>query len=380
MPQVRKLKQVRSPDTTEIEQAMKQAWPIILGKIDSPDLSSLPPIYAEKMGEALCHAAELGQREARWLVDMYYTLQESRIRADSQRKSLAEHEKPNQMMVVAARMTAQLERNLQAAMFVYASSQKVGQWLMSLPGIAHTLAAGLLAYIDIERCQSVSQIWRYAGLDPTLEWYSSEKAKAIVKKTLEEVGGSNEAVDANGIVTSDFLARVCLATNRKPERLAQLALFQGQYNSIKLENLAKALTVRPWNAHLKTLCWKIGESFSKTSRNPNNLYAQVMAERRLKDNERNEAGELADQAENMLKRKKIRSSTVAYKKYKKGLLPDGHLHARAKRYAVKLFLSHLFHVMYEDRYGEPPEKPYIIAHGGHVHYIPPPNWPMANES
>jgi len=62
--------------------------------------------------------------------------------------------------------------------------------------------------------------------------------------------------------------------------------------------------------------------------------------------------------------------------YEAGRLPAGRLDLRARRYAVKLFLAHLHHVMYEDHFETPPPKPYVIEHGGHVHFIGPPNWPM----
>jgi hypothetical protein len=49
------------------------------------------------------------------------------------------------------------------------------------------------------------------------------------------------------------------------------------------------------------------------------------------------------------------------------------LHARAKRYAVKLFLAHLHEVWYREHYKTAPPIPYPIAHLGHAHYIAPPN-------
>ena len=60
------------------------------------------------------------------------------------------------------------------------------------------------------------------------------------------------------------------------------------------------------------------------------------------------------------------------------MLPPAHIHARAKRYAVKLFLSHWHHVAYMIEYdGQEPPKPYILNQDGHTHFLAPPNWPMA---
>ncbi len=134
---------------------------------------------------------------------------------------------------------------------------------------------------------------------------------------------------------------------------------------------------RPWNASLKVLCWKIGESFVKVHANESDIYGKVYVTRKVQEMEKNEAGDFADQAARALEEKKYGKETEARKAYEKGKLPQARIHARAKRYAVKLFLSHWHHVAYESYFGKEPPKPYIIEHGGHVHFVGPPNWPMS---
>ncbi len=129
---------------------------------------------------------------------------------------------------------------------------------------------------------------------------------------------------------------------------------------------------RPWNAQLKTLCWKAGESFVKVSGKDDAFYGKIYAERKSQEVAKNDAGDFADQAEAKLKKYKIGKNTDAYKSYSAGKLPPAHIHARAKRYAVKLFLSHLHHVWYELAFGEAPPNPYPIAHMGHTHMRSPP--------
>ena len=92
--------------------------------------------------------------------------------------------------------------------------------------------------------------------------------------------------------------------------------------------------------------------------------------------ENNEAGAYKGQAEAKLLKFKIGQDTDAYKAYSQGKLPPAHIHARAKRYAVKLFLAHYHHVGYELLHGELPPRPFVIEHMGHVDYMGPPNWPM----
>ena len=147
--------------------------------------------------------------------------------------------------------------------------------------------------------------------------------------------------------------------------------FAGLDPTVRWESKQK----RPWNAKLKVLTWKIGDSFVKVKAHPEDVYGKVYDERKRLEIERNEAGRFAEQAKDKLDRYRIGKDTEAYEHYSAGRLPPAHIHSRAKRYAVKLFLAHYHHVAYELRYGTPPPKPYVIEHMGHAHYLAPPNWP-----
>ena len=135
-------------------------------------------------------------------------------------------------------------------------------------------------------------------------------------------------------------------------------------------------TKRPWNASLKTLCWKIGESFVKVSNHDQDVYGHLWADRKLKEIARNDAGELADQAQHKLATCKIGKTTDAYTHYSAGKLPPAHIHARAKRWSVKLFLAHWHSVAYRHHHGEMAPKPYALTILGHGHEVPVPYWPF----
>ncbi len=130
---------------------------------------------------------------------------------------------------------------------------------------------------------------------------------------------------------------------------------------------------RPWNASLKTLCWKVGESFVKQQNADGAFYGPLYVQRRAYEDDRNDGGGNAEFAARVLEERRIGKATEAYAAYSQGRLPPAHVYARAKRWTVKLFLSHWQHVAWEMRYGEVPPAPYVIAHEGHVDYIPPPN-------
>lgn len=125
---------------------------------------------------------------------------------------------------------------------------------------------------------------------------------------------------------------------------------------------------RPFNAALKTLCWKIGESFVKVKAHPEDFYGKIYDERKKYEHAKNDAGDYKAQAEAMLKRAPNHKQKATYEQ---GKLPDGHLHSRAKRYAVKLFLAHYHEQAYRLELGKEPPLPYAIAILGHAHKIDP---------
>lgn len=129
----------------------------------------------------------------------------------------------------------------------------------------------------------------------------------------------------------------------------------------------------PHNVRLKTLCWKIGESFVKVHNKEADVYGHIYMQRKEMEAAANEAGQYAEQAANKLATTNIGKATEAYGYYSQGKLPPAHLHARAKRYAVKLFLSNLHCVWYFLRYNQLPPRPWIVEFGGHVDIIWPPN-------
>ena len=138
---------------------------------------------------------------------------------------------------------------------------------------------------------------------------------------------------------------------------------------------------RPFNLRLKTLCWKIGDSFVKVSGRDNALYGHIYRKRKDYELERDERGANSDTAAKTLATRKIVDAKLR-KIYESGHLPPGRLDLRSRRYAVKIFLAHWHHVAYIDRYGKQPPRPYVLEHvPGHVHKIVcPPGGDFAGEA
>jgi len=248
-------------------------------------------------------ATTLSVDEARFLVDTFYSMQEARIRARQQEKSLMKNGEPHAVVGWLSDQSETFEKQILRALDKFSMSMELGQWARSICGIGPVIAAGLLAHIDIAKARSAGQIWRFAGLDPTVEWNRGQK--------------------------------------------------------------------RPHNAALKSLCWKLGESFVKHSTKERDIYGKVYRQRKEYETAKNESGAYADQARQILEKKNFGKETEAYKHYSQGRLPPAQIYARARRYAVKLFLSHYWETGYKILHGTEPPNPYPIQYLGHVHKVEP---------
>lgn len=132
---------------------------------------------------------------------------------------------------------------------------------------------------------------------------------------------------------------------------------------------------RPWNADLKMLTWKIGQSFMKFSNRAQCFYGQLYKMDKARRVEKNNNGDYAEFAANILASKNFKANQTK-SVLQTGKLSDGQIDAQARRFAVKIFLSHYHAVAYQEHHGKPAPRPYIIEHGGHVHEIAIPNFPF----
>lgn len=245
----------------------------------------------------------LGEQEARFLVDQYYTVQDNRIATSAQIRSMTKEGEPVHVLSLTRDNYEQLEKNAKIGLQVYADNHPVGRWLLAQHGIGPVIAAGLLSHLDIRKAPTYGHFWSFAGMNPEKKWEKGKK--------------------------------------------------------------------RPWNAKLKTLvAFKAGESFVKTQAHKKSFYGKIFREERDRLEAANESMEFKDVA--LDRAKAVGKTTVAYSHYSIGKLPPAHLHARARRYAAKIFLSHLHYRWYEWEYGKAPADPYPVAILKHAHIIEAP--------
>lgn len=337
----------------------------------------------EKLRKDLREAAILLTKpQARYFVDAYYAIQQHRIEAQNQVRSLERSEEPNELIAWLFGQHELLEREIGKALGGFASSHAPGVWAQSITGCGPIIAAGLLAHIDVTKANTAGKVWRFAGLDSTVKWHGSDHTREVVK-----AARAAEADDWHAFVW------LCRAFNMRPGLVLQnaglvdapisvenatpiylarggdgalldrfqfegdnvlLALedaggaFAEAYPKVKIkwDPIRKTIARRPWNAGLKVLCWKLGESFVKVSKRayeeepepsengtaatevddselvgrallpapakPEDLYVWMFAKRKIQEIKKNEHGDFADQAQESLRNKRYGRDTDAY--------------------------------------------------------------------
>ena len=176
------------------------------------------------------------------------------------------------------------------------------------------------------------------------------------------------------VLSAGLLAHIDITLARTPSAVWRFA----GYDPTSVWEKGKR---RPWNARLKVLGYLIGESFKKFSNHKNaSLYSQLYRERKALEVARTEGGLHREVAAQALASKRWKTDTTAHAAYTAGRLPAGQLDARARRYAVKIFLEHFWRVCYEVHFQQPAPLPYIVEHdpehhGRHLLQVP--NWPLA---
>lgn len=299
--------------------------------------------------------------DIRFCIKTYYQIQEYRIALAGQIRSLDKEDSNSEHQLLDWLLDNMniLEKEIVKAMDAYTTNNQIGAWLKQIYGIGPVLAAGLLSYFDIKRAPSVSHFYSYSGLNKNnVPWLGKAKADKLVDSCVSVKVTDEELLELSRRSNRKFMQLIQYSTDRKSGKRSKTQL---------KKNLAKP----PFNMELQVLLWKIGESFVKSSGREGSLYGKLYKERKAKEIESNNAGKFADQAEAALEEKNYDKSTESYKAYIQGKLPDGQIHARARKYAVKIFVSHLFDEMYKAEYGKQPPRAYVFEHLGHVDVIEP---------
>jgi hypothetical protein len=407
-------------------EAMKAEEPV--KKVKKPKKEAGPDDVPRLKNAIVAQAKEYNREQARMVVDLYYSIQKLRVGSGNK---VDAHRRLVDILPNDGDLISQLHGNLtlvekQAArgLKAFAKAQPLGQWCLSNLGVGPVITAGLLSHIDIHRAVTAGAIWRYAGLDPTMKWHGNTAMNQMVKAAFSversEAGAMLWLSKATGYRVSEIFSKIGIPAptpiqvrNRISEisgvgvktveevfekypihldnavthacsefDVPELLVWEETYRKVDIDKglLIKALSKRPWNAALKRLCWLLGESFKKVSNREDAFYGKLYKKRKSEEIEKNATGKLKDAAlARLAECKGRRISPEQRELWASGKIQDKGLDLRAMRYVVKIFISH-YHAVGRELNGYPPIQPWIIAHGGHVHYIPPPNWPMGKEA
>jgi len=119
------------------------------------------------MNDMAAGISEYKPETIRHLVDLYYQMQEYRIRAESQTKEGAE---ANGVISVFMETFRKMEKSIADLLTQYCKFHPVGQWLLAQYGVSGVLASRLLAELDAKDHPYAGHFWSFAGLAPDKEW------------------------------------------------------------------------------------------------------------------------------------------------------------------------------------------------------------------
>jgi hypothetical protein len=258
-------------------------------------------------------ARTMEAKQARYLVDAYYSIQDIRKRFNSQIKAMEKSARklgiePEPHLVIdwMLKQATLLEGQIKKALDEYTEGHLMGGWMRQIYGIGPVISAGVLAHLEEPR-NTAGQIYAFAGI---------------------------------------------AGKDQKPWAAGQK---------------------RPYNAQLKTLCWHAGQSFMKFHDRPACFYGKLYVKRKAFEQMMSDSGQRTETAAEWRlkfeKAKKTQSDT--YKIYCTGKLPPSQIDGRARRHAVKIFLSHVNEI-WLTKLGRPIPAPFPIGRLGHADYIPPP--------
>ena len=219
-----------------------------------------------------------------------------------------------------------------------------------------------IAHANKERTEPSSelaewlQFWTHAGetvINGALRrWIESDESPLEAKWAYDQVG-------IGPIIASGLAAHIL---PEKAKSVSAVWKFAGLAPGFDRKQKGVKL---PYNARLKVLCFKIGESFVKVSGREDAVYGKLYTQFKAEEIRRNEAGLYKVAAERELTSKKFKvEDSVTKKRLLEGKLSDAHLHSRAKRRTVKIFLSEYWLVARKAR-GLSISEPYAMAILGH---------------
>ena len=255
------------------------------------------------MEKSLEHYVELKR-----LVDVYYDVQDVRIRTANRLRLL-----PQKTGAVYPSRLKEVEKSLKNQIEALLEQERIyTEWLKKIKGIGPCLGGGLLANIMV----------RFATVDSLKE--CDELQQEYAMKTKDKA----------------YLVPEMRGIKEFPT-ISKLWAFSGMHVVDGKAPKRKRGAKINWNPKMRVLCWKLGKSFVMVGDFYKSLYRQ------------------------------FKEAYMQREDLKKGKGWKGHIDMMARRKTVKVFLQHLW-LKWRQLEGLEVTQPYAINKLGHKSYISPP--------
>jgi hypothetical protein len=290
-------------------------------------------------------AVDMSVREARFMIEDFYRWVGLAQASKDHRRILDKEDLTNYSVGFMSKQVRNMRDQYRLFLDIWSEQYPAAKWAKSIRGIGPVIAAGLAAYIDIDKAKSISSIWRYAGVDPNSRRMTLVETDALIQDAMDKFG--TEISDKHVIWISGRIGK-------DPEKL--LAFSRSKKRGLTWPKLSRAIRWPSYNPMVKRIVISAGNCFIKHP----SMYHDLYTMRKIYETNINENGGYKKRAKRQFERYNYQPGTGAYDCYSQGRLPESHIIGSAKRYAVKIFLAHYFMVDWYIKYDEAPPDCYAL--------------------
>ncbi len=291
-------------------------------------------------------AVDMSVREARFMIEDFYRWVALAQAAKDHRRVLDKEDLINHSVGFMAKQIRNMRDQYRSFLDIWSEQYPAAKWAKdSIRGVGPVIAAGLAAYIDIEKAKTISSIWRYAGVDPNSRRMTLVEVDTLIQSSMNQFGDD---------ITEEHVRWIAKQAGKDPEKI--LAFSRSKKRGLTWPKLSRAIRWPSYNPMVKRIVISAGNCFIKHP----SMYHDLYVARKIYETGINENGGYKTRAKRQFRRFNYQPGTNAYECYSQGYLTESHIIASAKRYAVKIFLAHYYMVAYYIKYEDTPPDVYAL--------------------
>jgi hypothetical protein len=287
-------------------------------------------------------AVDMSIQEAQYMVEEALLWKKIRQAAGTHARILKENKQRNYAIKFIHSNAVSIRDNIRLFLDIWTDQFPAACWVKSINGLGPTVAAGLTAFVAIEKAPTISSLWKYAGYTPNSRRISRAEADNIIEKLMQLHG------DEPGEDHLRSLAKLIAKDESKVFSFCKPITWK------KIDSLIRSPEFHPT---LRSICIAAGKQFEWKQ---GSIYNELYKYYKKKDHALNEKGHFKKKAQEILDKFDYNESTIAYQAYIQGMLPKAHIANRAKIRAVKAFLAHYWQAAYYALHREEPPNCYAI--------------------